>query len=98
MPECQNCGFQWAWKDSLIISIKNTKKCPNCGQKQYVTPSTKKNHLLFYYLPLLILIIAKPIFYLHDAAFFFLLLFLAILMTVTIPYTIKLANEQKPLW
>ncbi|MGM0898237.1 MAG: TIGR04104 family putative zinc finger protein [Bacillota bacterium] len=98
MPECQKCGFQWAWKDSLKISFKNNKKCPNCAQRQYVTPTTKKRHLLFYFLPSMILITANPLFHLNDAVFFFLLFSLALVMMVTVPYTITLSNEQKPLW
>lgn len=98
MPYCENCGTEWNWADSLKIGFTNNRKCPNCGERQYVVPNNRLRTYLLTMLPLIILIIASNYFDFSTqltiaiAAVFF------IIMMGVLPYTVKLSNKQKPLW
>lgn len=37
MPNCENCGFKWSWKDVMALSLTGKKECPNCHKRQYIS-------------------------------------------------------------
>lgn len=98
MPICQNCTHQWSWPDTVIIGFKNNKNCPHCGERQYVTPNSQKVISLFTYIPLIIFIFLNSIYDLANIVFLSFITLFVLGMFIYIPYTIKLSNEQKPLW
>ncbi|TAA69234.1 TIGR04104 family putative zinc finger protein [Planococcus salinarum] len=98
IPNCQNCNHQWSWSDTVIIGFKNNKNCPNCEKRQYVSQRTQLGISLFTFVPLFIIVFLSSFFDLNKVVFisFFILFFLG--MFTYVPFTIKLSNEQKPLW
>ncbi|RKQ29995.1 TIGR04104 family putative zinc finger protein [Oceanobacillus halophilus] len=41
MPTCKECGKQWMWKQTVITLFRFRLKCPHCGKRQYLTPTSK---------------------------------------------------------
>lgn len=42
MRKCQNCGYKWKAKEIWTLGFsKSGKKCPNCGEKQYISVETQ---------------------------------------------------------
>ena len=97
MPKCQDCKYEWAWWDTVKIGFKNNKKCLNCHKRQYVTSNVKRSHVLYYLVPGIVLLICKPLLNLSASVFLSIAFLFVIIMIVTIPYTIKLSNEEEPL-
>ncbi|MGP4071036.1 TIGR04104 family putative zinc finger protein [Piscibacillus sp. B03] len=54
LPTCWNCNYQFWWHELMFI-FGWKKKCPDCGEMQYVTiDSIRKTYFLF--LPLMFFI------------------------------------------
>jgi len=98
MPTCQNCGFKWSWWDTVKIGFKNNKNCSNCHKRQFVSPSIKMSQLLIYFFPFLLLVVTNSLLNLSDTVLLSIGFILVLVMIATMPYKIKLTNEQKPLW
>lgn len=98
MPNCQNCNYKWSWFDTVAIGFKNNKNCPNCGERQYVTPKTQLEVSLFTFIPLFLFIFLNSFFDLKNIVFISFVTLFILGMFIYIPFTIKLSNEQKPLW
>lgn len=98
MPTCQNCNHKWNWSSAVLIGFKNNKSCPNCGERQYVMPKTQLRISLFTFLPLFLLVCLNSFFDLNNLLFVSFATVFILGMFVFIPFTIKLSNEQKPLW
>lgn len=98
MPNCQNCGYKWSWLDTVKIGLRNNKKCPNCKKRQYVSPQWGKRNYAIYLLPMFIILFSRPLFNLSDVVFHLLAILFIVSMVIITPYTIKLSNEQEPLW
>lgn len=95
MPHCENCGTEWSWGNAFKISFLNKRKCPECGEMQYVHSdlSPKK------YIPLLIVMLIAPLIraYLSIPNAVYILFFavLSLLALIFLPYTIKLQSQPK---
>ncbi|WP_033542888.1 TIGR04104 family putative zinc finger protein [Planococcus sp. CAU13] len=98
MPNCQNCNYQWSWFDTFKIGFMNNKKCPNCQERQYIKPQANKRIYVFYIVPLIILLFSRPLFDWSTPVFLSIGFFFIFALTLIIPYTIKLSNEQEPLF
>lgn len=98
MPNCQNCNYKWSWSDTLIIGFKNNKKCPNCEERQFIKPQASKGVSMLYILPMIIILFSRPLFDWSTPVFLSIGFFFILVATMLIPYTIKLSNEQEPLW
>ncbi|QHJ69153.1 TIGR04104 family putative zinc finger protein [Planococcus halotolerans] len=98
MPNCQNCNYKWSWSDTVKIGFKNNKTCPNCGERQYVAPKSQLGISLFTFIPLFIFVLLNSFYDLNIAVFISFVALFVIGMLTCIPFTIKLSNEQKPLW
>ncbi|WP_298827504.1 TIGR04104 family putative zinc finger protein [uncultured Planococcus sp.] len=98
MPSCQNCNHQWSWSDTVIIGFKNNKNCPNCGERQYVAPSSQKGISLFTFIPLILIVFLNSFYDLNNIAFISFITLFVLGMLIYMPFTIKLSNEKKPLW
>lgn len=98
MPNCQNCDFKWSWLDTAKIGFKNNKKCPNCGERQYISPRSRTGTYGFVIVPLIIFMFSRPLFDLSSSVYILLGILLILTMFIFLPYGIKLSNEQEPLW
>lgn len=98
MPNCENCNYKWSWLDTAKIGFKNNKKCPNCGERQYVSQKAGNRYYAIYFFLLIALVFSRPLFDLSNTIFIPLGILFIVGMLINIPYTIKLSNEQKPLW
>lgn len=98
MPKCPNCNHQWSWFDTLIIGFKNNKKCPNCEERQFIKLQANKGVYILYILPLPIILFSRIIFDWSTPVFLSIGFFFILVATMLVPYTIKLSNEQEPLW
>lgn len=98
MPNCQKCNHQWSWFDTVKIGFINNKKCPNCGERQYVSPQPQKKVFLLYFIPFILIVFLRPLFNLDDTVYFLLSASIILCLLIYIPFSIKLSNEQKPLW
>ena len=100
MPVCQNCGYEWSWRETAKIGIgfKYSKKCPNCNKKQYVVPNMRRDIGFYYFIPSILLLIFDAIFQLSTKVFLSIGILFVLVIVITFPYTIKLSNEQEPLW
>lgn len=98
MPNCQNCNYKWSWFDTVKVGIKNNKKCPDCGERQYVLPQTGKRMYFVFLISLIVLLFSRPLFDLSIIVYSSLGTLFILMMIFILPYTIKLSNEQKPLW
>ena len=98
MPNCQNCDYKWSWLDTAKIGFINNKKCPNCNERQYVSPRLSKGIYAIYFISLIVLLASRPLFDLSSTVFISLGALFVLVMTIIIPFTVKLTNEQEPLW
>ncbi len=98
MPECQNCHTKWTWTDTMKIGFKNSRSCPHCGEKQYVSPKSQQKQLPIYFFPMILLLSANAMFDLSSLVFLSIGALFILIVIVTTPYTIRLTNKQEPLF
>ncbi|RDW19751.1 TIGR04104 family putative zinc finger protein [Oceanobacillus chungangensis] len=94
MPNCQKCGQQWSWSQTLKVNFKlDGMECPNCGEKQYVTSKSKKKLNRISYLPAMLIILL-----LFDLSLQITIGFIivgCILMIGFYPFLIELTSEDE---
>ena len=99
MPECQNCGKTWRWKQSFKKStqLNSGAECPHCGIKQYITTRPrKKSGMLSFLIPIHLLF---PVFFDISAALnFSAIIGLGIILIAHYPFMIELTSENEPMW
>ena len=98
MPNCQNCNYKWSWFDTVKIGFMNNKKCPNCEERQFIKPQASRGIYAFYIFPWIVLLFSRPLFDWSTPVFLSIGFVFILALTMIIPYTIKLSNEQEPLW
>ncbi|QKY69357.1 TIGR04104 family putative zinc finger protein [Lentibacillus sp. CBA3610] len=96
LPECWSCDYMFKWRELLFV-IDGLKKCPNCGERQYIT--TQSNRKLGTYgiaLPLIpfILNVLGLTWCLTGLITFLSLIFYLSL----IPFNLKFTNDREPLF
>ncbi|MBO0602809.1 hypothetical protein I2483_14160 [Sporosarcina sp. E16_3] len=99
MPNCNSCGRKWNWKNAFIKYLRFNRgvECPYCGEKQYVTPKSRKRTGLISIAPTLTLIPAVQ-FEIHWTIVISILSVTAVLVMFLSLYMIELTNKDKPLW
>lgn len=98
MPSCENCKYKWSWLDTIKIGFKGVKKCTSCGKRQYISQKPGNVYYYIYFFLLITLLSSLPLFDLSYLVSIFIATLFIIGMIAFIPYTIKLSNEQEPLW
>ena len=100
MPNCENCSYKWSWTDSLKVSMMyySGKTCSNCGEKQFISPSTRKSQWSVYFILLILIIFIRPLFDLSVTTNVLITTPILMIMIFAMPFTIQLASEHKPLW
>ncbi|MBM7578618.1 TIGR04104 family putative zinc finger protein [Jeotgalibacillus terrae] len=101
MPNCENCHYKWSFFETMKIGFASSKKCPNCGAKQYVSTKSSKTIYIIYLIPLFIIVFVRPLLEslgVSSILSITLVVLFIIAYIFYIPYTIRLSNEQEPLW
>ncbi|WP_425383139.1 TIGR04104 family putative zinc finger protein [Rossellomorea oryzaecorticis] len=99
MPECQNCGYIWTWKETFIkmFTFRQKLNCPSCEKFQYLTKRSRNKVSLFVMSPFLIWIplvsINMPIQTILTAG-----LITYVLVLMSMPYLYKLSNKEEHMW
>ncbi|TLS37111.1 TIGR04104 family putative zinc finger protein [Pseudalkalibacillus caeni] len=99
MPACQNCGYTWKRKETTLkmLTFKSSYRCPNCLQKQYLSAETRKRSSL-YSLPFFLIIPFLAAFNIHFSVTLVIAVVYLVFYISYLPFTIKLSNENEPLW
>lgn len=99
MPRCQNCGFQWDWKDMFKLSLKGKQECRNCHTLQY--PSRKSNFWSYMLFLIPFILVSNYFIVYREAGWLFLLLLFLVYVTLAsllIPFLLKLSNTKYTIW
>ncbi|WP_175631830.1 TIGR04104 family putative zinc finger protein [Virgibacillus siamensis] len=94
LPECWSCKYIFKWGE-LLFFIDGHKKCPKCGEKQYITTHSHWKSG-FYSLALLLILFILNIFDLTvtlTAIFTFLSL---VVVLSLIPFKLEFTNDREP--
>lgn len=99
MPVCQNCDQKWSWKQTFkqSFTLDIGMNCPYCGQKQYVTKSSRIKSNLFNIIPIVTLPIAIWLEFSLGIALIFAFVIGLIIISLY-PYTIELSNKEENFW
>lgn len=99
MPNCKSCSQKWGWKNTFIkfLCFNRGVMCLYCGEKQFVTPESRKRTGLISIAPTLTLIPAV-LFEIHLPIVISILSITTVLAMFLSLYMIELSNEDKPLW
>ncbi|WP_102691759.1 TIGR04104 family putative zinc finger protein [Rummeliibacillus pycnus] len=99
MPICRQCGHKWSWKETFVklYTFKNKLTCSYCKSNQYISKKSKDQLSLYtiivplVYIPLVS--IGVSIGYILTCG-----ITTYILMSICMPFLIKLSNEDEPMW
>jgi len=99
LPNCQNCGSKWTWKDTFVkmFTFKNKLRCPSCEHFQYLSKKSRNQLSLFVMCPFLIWVplvsFNVPIQYIFavEISSYFIVL-------MSMPFFYRLSNEEEPMW
>ncbi|WP_019413815.1 TIGR04104 family putative zinc finger protein [Paenisporosarcina sp. TG20] len=99
MPNCQSCGQEWSWGDTFKIGFKyDGKKCPKCGEKQYISKKSRNKTSMISLISIVIIFFSRPFFDLSVATHLLFAIPILVIVTIITLYSIKLSNVQEPLW
>ncbi|AUD14449.1 hypothetical protein CXF77_06855 [Planococcus sp. MB-3u-09] len=96
MARCQNCGFQWDWKDMFKLSLKGKKECRNCHTLQYASRKSNFWSYMLFLIPF-VLVFNYLLVY-REAGWPILILILIIYVAIAsllIPFFLRLSNTKK---
>ncbi|MBT2583967.1 TIGR04104 family putative zinc finger protein [Planococcus sp. ISL-109] len=96
MPHCQNCGTKWNWADSMKLSFKGKKECPNCHKNQYVSSKSTFWGTLLFSMPFVFLMSYLRSYY--EVGFPVIVLAFIIympLVSLLMPFIFKLSSTRK---
>ncbi|WP_163528827.1 TIGR04104 family putative zinc finger protein [Halobacillus ihumii] len=99
MPNCQNCGRNWSWRQTFkrSLSFRISMDCPHCKEKQYITSKVRKRSSLIPFLTAPIIMLSVYLDF-STVASFSILAGMLILLIVFYPFMIELSNEEEPIW
>ncbi|WP_083389087.1 TIGR04104 family putative zinc finger protein [Planococcus maritimus] len=95
MPHCQNCGYQWNWKDMFQLSLKSKQPCRNCDKLQYPTYQSHFWSYMLFLIPFVLVFTFVRIYL--EAGWLILLLIFMVHLTLAlllIPFLLKLSNTK----
>ncbi|HJF34103.1 MAG TPA: hypothetical protein K8V56_20260 [Sporosarcina psychrophila] len=99
MPTCKNCNRKWNWKNTFIkfLRFSSGVECSYCGEKQFVTPGSRKRTGLISIAPIVTLIPAVLFEAPLPIVITSLIVTTVLAMTLSL-YMIELSNDDEPLW
>ncbi|WP_035512847.1 TIGR04104 family putative zinc finger protein [Halalkalibacillus halophilus] len=103
MDICKSCEYQWSYKESLkMLGFKRGVKCPNCGQKQYLTTeSIWYGSMLFILIYFFAWIPLRALYFYYDLPLVLIIVIAVILLFIPLllwPKYMKLSNKEEPLF
>lgn len=96
MPHCQNCGYQWNWKDMFKLNLKGKQECRNCYTVQYASGKSNFWSYMLFLIPFVLVFNSVRI-YLEAGWAILTLIFLVhlTLASLLIPLLLKLSNTKR---
>ena len=95
MPHCQNCGYQWNWKDMFKLSLKGKQECRNCHTVQYPTYQSHFWSFMLFFIPFILVFNYLRIY--MEVGWLLLILFFIVYISIAyllIPFLLKLSNTK----
>lgn len=96
MPICQQCNYQWSfretWKRSFTLT--NQMPCPNCQKTQFLTLQSRKRSSILTFLTISLIMLFNIFFGPTEISLVLLGAF-TVIWTVTYPYMVKLSNTEE---
>ncbi|WP_407951603.1 TIGR04104 family putative zinc finger protein [Planococcus sp. A6] len=96
MARCQNCGFQWGWKDMFKLSLKGKQECRSCHTVQYASGKSNFWSSMLFFIPF-ILVFNYLLIYM-EVGWPLLILFFIVYVSIAyllIPFFLKLSNTKR---
>lgn len=99
MPTCQNCSYEWSWKETFKNSFRfdTFMICPHCKAKQYTTSRSRM-------LSAVVTIITNAMIMIYSIVFSPSVVTIVILLIVFpfiflfYPFWVKFSNEEETFW
>ena len=99
MPSCQTCVHKWSFRDTFKLSLtSNGKKCPNCGEKQYISKKSRYKISTMSVVPVMLGFFVGILFDEDFLVVLISILPMAIVFIFAILYSIELSNTNEPMW
>ncbi|MYL57578.1 hypothetical protein GLW20_08675 [Virgibacillus halodenitrificans] len=96
LPECWSCDYVFKWRELLFL-LDGRKKCPNCGERQYIT--TQSNWKLGVYgIPLPLIPFILNVFNVTWTLTGFITFLSLIVYLSFIPFKLEFTNNRQPLF
>lgn len=99
MPICQNCHHTWTWKETFkrSFTFDGGMECPYCKKMQYYSARFRKISSI---IPFAVITLIMSCNFLFGPSYIFVIALLSLipLYIVIYPFTVKLSNEEKPLF
>ncbi|MFS0750080.1 TIGR04104 family putative zinc finger protein [Oceanobacillus sp. 1P07AA] len=94
MPECQKCGENWTWKQTIkkSFTLDTRMICPYCHETQFISKRSRKRSSAFTFLIPLVLLL--NIFWHPTLWTIVIMLLVLIILMVSYPYWLELSNEE----
>ena len=95
MARCQNCGFQWGWKDMFKLSLKGEKECRNCHTFQYATRKSNFWSYMVFLIPFALIFNYFVVY--SEAGWPILILIFIVYVTMAsllIPFMLRLSSKK----
>ncbi|MFS0821841.1 TIGR04104 family putative zinc finger protein [Bacillus sp. 1P02SD] len=99
MPTCQKCNKKWSWKQTFkkSFTLTNALTCPNCGEKQYITPRTRKISTVISFIATFLGLFLNFYFDSPHVVLFIMLGFLSLIIVIY-PFYLETSNKEEPLF
>ncbi|ALS76489.1 hypothetical protein AUC31_15330 [Planococcus rifietoensis] len=95
MAQCQNCGFQWDWKDMFRLYFKGKQECRNCHTLQHATYQSNFWSSMLFLIPF-VLVFNYLLIYMEVGWPLLILFFIAYVLIayLLIPFLLRLSNTK----
>lgn len=93
IPICQKCHTEWTW----LETIKNIFKlnCPHCEEKQYQSASSKKKSMTINAVFIVTVFFLNVLFNFKLGLTILIGILMLVLLISTLPFYLRLANEEE---
>ncbi|SFE03589.1 cxxc_20_cxxc protein [Lentibacillus persicus] len=96
LPVCWSCNYIFKWREVLFI-IDGRKKCPNCGERQYITTQSNRESGLYGVvlpvIPFVLNVFGLSWILTGSIAFLAMMIYLSV-----IPFKLQFTNYREPLF
>lgn len=98
VPNCQACNHKWSFIDTFKIGLKsNGKKCPNCGEEQYISKKSRTKISIMTLVAVMLGVFVGILFEQDFGVVLISLLPMILAFMFAILYSIELSNTNEPM-